>query len=370
MKRDGRDRLVLLAVLGVAAALVAVLASSASGRAGAAPANTKEPSVSGVALVGNTLTLDRGTWTGKQPITYTYQWGRCDENGGNCTAISGAAETTYVLTNADVGHTIRARVNAKNADGTTSANANATGVVSTENGSPANSKPPTISGTPVVGSDLTASTGSWVGTQPITYAYRWRRCDQAGNACKDISGQTKATYLVAKADVGKTIRIKVLATNNRGKSSAFSEQTAVVEDTGGGGGGNIINLPNGEKSVPAADVAPAGERLIVDQVQFTPNPVSSRNEPIEVRIKVKDTSNHVVRGAYVFIRSTPILTSTPTDAPTGTNGWVTYHITPRSDFPLKTGYNVQFFVKAYRQGDPSLAGISGTRLVQVATVTP
>jgi hypothetical protein len=28
---------------------------------------------------------------------------------------------------------------------------------------------------------------------------------------------------------------------------------------------------------------------------------------------------------------------------------------------------VQFFVKAYGKGDPALAGISGTRLVQVAT---
>jgi hypothetical protein len=30
---------------------------------------------------------------------------------------------------------------------------------------------------------------------------------------------------------------------------------------------------------------------------------------------------------------------------------------------------VQFFVKAYRKGDPTVAGISGTRLVQVATVS-
>ena len=65
--------------------------------------------------------------------------------------------------------------------------------------------------------------------------------------------------------------------------------------------------------------------------------------------------------------STPILTSTPTDAPTATDGKVSYAVDPTSSFPLKNGYNVQFFVKAYRKGDPMLAGISGTRLVQVAT---
>ena len=63
-------------------------------------------------------------------------------------------------------------------------------------------------------------------------------------------------------------------------------------------------------------------------------------------------------------------TSTPTDAPTGSSGTVTYSITPRSDFPIKNGFSVQFFVKAYRSGDPTLAGISGTRLVQVATHKP
>ena len=87
-------------------------------------------------------------------------------------------------------------------------------------------------------------------------------------------------------------------------------------------------------------------------------------------ITVKDTKGKLVQGALVFFRSTPIVTSTPTDAPTDSKGTVSYNVTPRSDFPIKNGFSVQFFVKAYRQGDPSLAGISGTRLVQVATHTP
>jgi len=51
-------------------------------------------------------------------------------------------------------------------------------------------------------------------------------------------------------------------------------------------------------------------------------------------------------------------------------GTITYTVQPESDFPVKNGYAVQFYVKAYRKGDPSLAGISGTRLVQVATAKP
>ena len=97
--------------------------------------------------------------------------------------------------------------------------------------------------------------------------------------------------------------------------------------------------------------------------------MSSRSQPINVRIRVKDTKGNLVRGALVSIRSTPVVASIPTTHRRERTG-VTYTIQPEGDFPLKNGYSVQFFVKAYRQGDPTLAGISGTRLVQVATHKP
>ena len=69
-------------------------------------------------------------------------------------------------------------------------------------------------------------------------------------------------------------------------------------------------------------------------------------------------------------RSTPLLTSSGDNGLTAVDGWITYKLQPESDFPLKNGYNVQFFVKAYRNGDPSLGGVYGTRLVQVTTKSP
>ena len=219
-----------------------------------------------------------------------------------------------------------------------------------------------------MGTTLTAGNGSWVGDLPITYSYQWLECDKNGNACKNLGNGRAATYKITQGTVGSTIRIKVTAKNTRGKASANSVQTAVVTDAGGGGGGGggVINLPGGGKSIDVADV-PKGERLIVNTVTFSPNPVKSRSNPITVTITVKDTRGYFVRNAFVFLRSTPILTSTPTDAQTATDGKVAYAVKPTSSFPLKNGYNVQFFVKAYRKGDPALAGVSGTRLVQVAT---
>lgn len=363
MSRSSRQRVLPGVLLLVLAAVALFVASSASGKAGAGPPVAKtEPSISGTPLEGNTLTGDKGEWTGAG-ITFTYQWLRCDANAANCQPIQGANTTTYKLVSADLGSTVRFQVTGKNAGGSTVKQSNPTGLVTTNNGAPASSKPPTISGTPVVGNDLTAATGTWVGDTPITYSYQWLRCDNAGNACKNADKGTQATYRVVKGDVGKTMRVKVTAKNAKGKSSAISDATAVVQDVSGSG---VITLPDGTKSVPVADV-PSDQRLIVDTVRFTPNPVTSRQTSIKVEIRVKDTRGYAVRDAYVFIRSTPLLTSTPTDQQTATDGWVTYHIQPQSNFPLKTGYNVQFFVKAYRKTDKTLYGVYGSRLVQVAT---
>jgi hypothetical protein len=114
---------------------------------------------------------------------------------------------------------------------------------------------------------------------------------------------------------------------------------------------------------------PRDQRLIVSQVVFSPNPVTSRSQLITVRVRVKDTRGYVVRDALVFVRSTPRVTSGGDRQITTTDGWVTYQLAPNANIRIRTGYNVQFFVKAYRTGDPGLAGVAGYRLVQVRTAS-
>jgi hypothetical protein len=345
--------------------LAASVGSAARSATPGAPSIQIDPSISGTAAVGQTLKGDQGTWTGNPVIAYKNQWLRCNDSGEKCQAIAAATSLTYLVSSTDIGSTIRLRVTASNKQGEKYETSTPTGVVVDASGKPASKTPPEITGSAFVGSKLNATTGGWVGDKPITYSYAWQRCDKDGNACAAIGGATNAGYTIQKADAGKTIRIRVTAQNSRGKSHAFSTQTDVVQDVGGGENG-VIDLPGGGKSVPVADV-PKGERLIVQDVKFNPSVVTSRDRPIEVRVRVKDTKGNFVRGALVFLRSTPILTSTPTESPTGVDGWVTYFVQPRADFPLKNGYNVQFFVKAFRQGDDPLAGISASRLVQVPT---
>ena len=231
---------------------------------------------------------------------------------------------------------------------------------------PANTALPTISGTAAVGQTLTANPGTWTGDQPIVYAYRWLRCNAAGNNCVDIPGgqANDRTYTVRNADVGFTLRVRVTATNSDGSRNARSAQTARVVASSDPPG--TVVLPNGEKSIPVTSVT-APERLVVDTVTFSPSPVRSRSTPIVIRVKVKDTRGYVVRDVDVFVRSTPVVTTTSAIAKTGQDGWIQYQVQPENDFVIRNGYSTQFYVKASKAGENPLGGVYGSRLVQVAT---
>ncbi len=72
-------------------------------------------------------------------------------------------------------------------------------------GTPINTSPPTITGTPHVGRILTAHPGAW-DVDGLTFAYQW----QADGA--DIPGATARHYRVAASDQGKQLRVVVTAT--------------------------------------------------------------------------------------------------------------------------------------------------------------
>jgi hypothetical protein len=137
-------RIVLLGL--TALAIGAIFGQANSGQASAKdkPTNTAPPTISGTPTEGQTLTTTDGTWTGTAPITFKYQWSRCDGTGGSCADISGATTKTYKLTHTDAGNTLRVTVTATNADGSTTATSVPTAVV-------AATPPTTVDGCPVTG---------------------------------------------------------------------------------------------------------------------------------------------------------------------------------------------------------------------------
>lgn len=367
-----RAQLSAVAALAVAgAALIGV--SSGSARSAAGPTLQSEPTITGAAVVGESLEGNKGLWQSTKDISYKYQWLQCnaepadDSSSKTCRTITGATRDDYTVGSDDLGKRIRFRVTAKNSGGSTTATSAATSVVINKGDKPASTYPPVIYGSAIVGETLKTTTGSWVGTKPLTFSYRWGRCDKLGNACVEIEGATAASYKIKGSDTNKTFRTRVVAKNAQGKADAYSAPSDVVVDPGGSGG--IIELPSGEKSVDAKDI-PKDQRLVVDRVVFSPSTVTSATAPILVQIRVKDTRGYAVRNATVFIRSTPKVTSGGDGFPTATDGWVSYQLIPESDFVVRNGYSVQFYVKAYRKGDPSKGGIYGSSLVQVATKQP
>jgi hypothetical protein len=349
-------------VLAVTAAGL-LLPAAASTAEAIEPRNTAEPAISGRAEQGRTLSTTRGRWTGSEPITYAFRWVRCgpdggQADGGNCIAISGATRPSYALTSADVGFRLRARVTASNSDGSQTVASNPTATVV---GAPVLVRQPGVAGSPLNGSVLTADPGGWSGRQPITFSYRWLRCNSAGGDCVAVPGGTGRSIRLTSADVGHKMRFNVTARNAIGSVTVLSGESGVVGEPLPSG---AVRLPNGEISIPASSV-PGNQRLVVAEVRFAPKTVTSRRQTIVVRIKVRDTRSYVVRDAFVFVRSTPKVTTGGDRRLTATDGWLTYELVPLAAFPTKAKTAVQFFVKVYRGGDASLGGVYGSRLVQV-----
>lgn len=87
----------------------------------------------------------------------------------------------------------------------------------------------TITGTFRVGNELTATTGTWTGSEAIAYSYQWVRCDQDGGECVVIAGATESTYMLAPPDFGETIRVVVTMTNAAGSAVATSLPTPRIK---------------------------------------------------------------------------------------------------------------------------------------------
>lgn len=351
-------------LVGVAVALflAASLAVGASSGSKAAPVNTDPPTISGTPQEGKTLRGNPGTWTGA-PKDYDYQWLRCSKTGGSCSPISGGGSREYTVASNDVGNTLRVRVTAINADGSTNATSVPSAIIRPASSTaPQRTSNPTISGTPQVGQTMTATTGNWNGAQPITFAYQWQRCDANGDSCVVIPGATAKTYVPQAADVGQTLRVVVTAKNSSGSASATSVPTGVVRKAGVPSGSAISVT---EVSLPA--------RLILDRFEYSPNPVRSTQDVLTLRFRVSDTEDHRIQGALVYVLGTPYNRfSVPPETQTGGDGWVTLQLqpTPRLADQLHRGGKFNFFVRARKPGDSLLAGVSTRRLVQINLSSP
>jgi hypothetical protein len=358
-RQNGRSHIVRRLAFGSSLAAVAVLAAmtvgSGSAATQAAPSNTAPPTISGTPQVGQTLTASTGTWS-PTPSSFSYQWRRCDQNGGSCANISGAQSKSYTLTSADNGNTLRVRVTASNSSGeSASATSTPTAVIKPiPISAPQKTSSPTVSGTPKQGETLTVSNGSWTGKQPISFSYQWLRCNSNGDSCIELAGATTQTYVLVAADVGATMRARVTAKNSDGENAATTVPTATIAKASAPAGAavsiNDVSLPN---------------RLIVSGVSFSPNPLRT-HDSVVARFRVTDSQGHPVQGALVFVLGVPYgKFATPAEQATGADGYATFSLNPTRRLQLQRGGAMVFFVRARKPGENKLGGVSTRRLVQL-----
>ncbi len=227
---------------------------------------------------------------------------------------------------------------------------------------PTNSSPPTISGTTEVGSLLTATSGSWNGTTPITFAYQWRRCGSGGGSCANIGGANTSTHTLRNADRGSTLRVRVTAKNADGSAQIESAQTAVI--TAAAPPPPATGCPTGTGGVAVTALSlPA--RLLVDGQQASPTVVTSSTSDLVLRFHVSACGGRPVQGALVYATAVPFEQfNVPPEAATGADGWATVTLHKASRFPASSRQQLlAVFVRARKSGEDILAGISTRRLV-------
>ena len=252
---------------------------------GATDAATPRPSIvdpnnDGKPGVGETLQGLAGTWFAFPAPTLTPQWFRCNTAGVNCVAVSPAPSYTpgvttgpepyrhtnpagswpYVVTDADLGSTLKLVAGASNSLGTTvSRESLVTAVVQAGpvNLSAVPNGLAALTGTAARGQTLTVTSGLWTGfsaqgSSPLAITHEWQHCPTDGNltGCVPVSadpplsvrlspaGATTCSsaapcggtsqYALTDADLGSRLRVVVRVSNSIATVTLATGLTDVV----------------------------------------------------------------------------------------------------------------------------------------------
>jgi hypothetical protein len=164
---------------------------------------TAAPHFTASPVVGGTLTVDTGLAPGQLTPSGRPVWMALDWYVAGRLTVPGSTKTSQPVPAAWLGETVCVRATYFGDDGAVFSYA-------TPDSAPVGlgqlvAPVPTITGTRVVGSQLTAVPGAW-SPSGATLTYQWLRAGAA------ISGATRSTYFLVAADQGKAISVQVTGT--------------------------------------------------------------------------------------------------------------------------------------------------------------
>jgi hypothetical protein len=186
------------------------------------PVNTVLPVVTGVAAVGDTLICSNGVWTANGVISnfdLSFQWMRQGQE------INGANTYQYIPVVDDIDYPLYCKVIAEN-------QTNIEEVITTSTVpvvfAMAGSNTPVITGSAQDNQTLTCNTGTWPFT-PTAITYEWVRVvNSPGPNVRVQSSSSNNLYLVKTADIGSSIKCRVVAQSFRYTLAIDTANTAVV----------------------------------------------------------------------------------------------------------------------------------------------
>lgn len=183
------------------------------------PTPISPPTISGVAVQGHKLTLHRGSWE-SSPVRYEDSWYRCrgrthEGIGASCTPTPIATGESYVTTEEDDEKWLEVQETAINAGGYETVASQAVQIAPPA--IPANTTPPTITGTVEQGQTLTVHEGTWTNAASNPQ-WQWQRCASGGGSCVAISGDTRSVYVIGPEDVGHSLEVSETTENGVGTS--------------------------------------------------------------------------------------------------------------------------------------------------------
>src|SRR6266566_1432667 len=191
------------------------------------PSDQALPVISGTAQESQHLSAAAGTWSGTPPISYAYQWQRCDAAGDGCVDLPSATGTTYTPTAADVGDTLRVFVTASNGAGSSSTDSQPTPIVVAASD---DASPPTAPADLTATADQSSITLSWNASSDDVATADY---DLFLNGTKVASTEaTSYSFGGLSCGTGYTIGVAAYdAAGNRSPTSALTSATAACSET-------------------------------------------------------------------------------------------------------------------------------------------
>ncbi len=256
---------------------------------GSPPVDKTPPKITNLGQVvqtaeeGQTLTCEKGTWTGVPTPTFEYVWVR---DRGLAGAIGVGSGEHYTVKAADKGHTLSCEVTATNNQGSPVTVASEPITVASGNaGEPKEEEPPVVVGTPAVGLKLKCEPGKW--SHNPEFSYQWVLEPGAPGETAVASGQE---FTVLSAEAGHTLACKVTAKNSEGVAIARSNSVSVP-----GGSPNNTSPPKlvGKPAVKETLTCSQGEWTGAPEPTYSYQWVHNPG-PEETSIPGAETNSYVV----------------------------------------------------------------------------